>query len=114
MAVGLGINVLGPAESLGVAGATTIEAETGRAPGLVPLLQALLDRFDRELSAPRWSEEVREWELVAAHRPGDRMTVRRNGNSVSGEYLGLDASGFLRLATETGETTVAAGEVAAW
>jgi len=113
IAVGVGVNVLGSSEALGVAGATTLEEETGRALALVPLLQAMLDRIDRELAAPRWSEEVREWELVAAHRPGDR-TIRRNGDAVSGAYMGLDAFGFLRLKTESGETTVASGEVASW
>ena len=44
--------------------------------------------------------------------PGDRLTIRRNGDAISGAYLGLDASGFLRLKTEAGETTVATGEVA--
>ena len=114
LAVGIGINVLGRADALGVPGATTLEEEAGRGLALTPLLQAVLDRIDRELGAPRWSEEVREWELVAAHRPGDRMTVRRNGDEVSGAYLGLDPSGFLRLETDAGETTVATGEVAAW
>jgi BirA family transcriptional regulator, biotin operon repressor / biotin---[acetyl-CoA-carboxylase] ligase len=114
LAVGVGLNVLGPAESVGVPGATTLEAETGRAPGLTALLQALLDRFDRELAGPRWSEEVCAWERVAAHRPGDRMTIQRNGDTISGAYLGLDAAGFLRLDTGAGETTVATGEVAEW
>jgi BirA family transcriptional regulator, biotin operon repressor / biotin---[acetyl-CoA-carboxylase] ligase len=114
VAVGVGINVLGSSETLGIAGATTLEEETGRAPALVPLLQAILDRIDRELEAPRWSEEVREWERVAAHRPGDRLTIRRNGDAISGAYMGLDAFGFLRLKTEAGETTVASGEVASW
>jgi BirA family biotin operon repressor/biotin-[acetyl-CoA-carboxylase] ligase len=114
LAVGIGINVLGRADALGVPGATTLEEETGRQFALTPLLQALLDRFDRELAAPRWAEEVREWELVAAHRPGDPMTVRRNGDEVSGAYLGLDPSGFLRLETASGELTFATGEVAAW
>jgi BirA family transcriptional regulator, biotin operon repressor / biotin---[acetyl-CoA-carboxylase] ligase len=114
VAVGVGVNVLGSSETLGVAGATTLEEETGRAPALVPLLQAVLDRIDRELAAPRWTEEVREWERVAAHRPGDRLTIRRNGDAISGAYMGLDAFGFLRLKTEAGETTVASGEVASW
>ena len=114
LAVGVGINVLGTAAELGVPEATTLQEETGRAPALAPLLQALLDRFDRELSAPRWGEEAREWERVAAHRPGDRLTIRRDGEEITGAYLGLDASGFLRLQTGVGETTVAAGEVAAW
>jgi BirA family biotin operon repressor/biotin-[acetyl-CoA-carboxylase] ligase len=114
IAVGVGVNVLGSSEALGVAGATTLEQETGRPLALVPLLQAMLDRIDRELQAPRWSEEVREWERVAAHRPGDRLTIRRNGDAITGAYLGLDAFGFLRLQTESGETTVASGEVASW
>lgn len=114
LAVGVGINVLGKAAELAVEGATTLEEETGRALALAPLLQAVLDRIDRELAAPRWAEEARAWERVAAHRPGDRLTIRRNGDEISGSYLGLDASGFLRLQTEAGETTVAAGEVAAW
>jgi len=114
LAVGIGVNVLGSAETLGVAGATTLEEAAGRPHALVPLLQAVLDRFDRELGAPRWSEEVREWERVAAHRPGDRITVHANGGPISGAYLGLDASGFLRLETENGETAVASGEVSAW
>ncbi len=114
VAVGIGINVRGKAAALGVAHATTVEEETGRAFPLAPLMQALLDRFDRELARPRWDEEVRAWELVAAHRPGDRLTVRRNGEDVTGTYLGLDPSGFLRLQTDGGVTTVASGEVAAW
>jgi BirA family biotin operon repressor/biotin-[acetyl-CoA-carboxylase] ligase len=114
VAIGIGINVKGASSALGVANATTLEQETGKSLGLAPLLQALLDRFDRELAAPRWDEEVRAWELVAAHRPGDRLTVKRNGEEITGAYVGLDPSGFLRLATDAGETTVASGEVAAW
>lgn len=114
VAIGIGINVLGGAGALGVANATTVEAETGKAVALTPLLQSLLDRLDRELAAPRWSEEIRAWELASLHRPGDVLTVRRNGEELSGEYLGLDPAGFLRLKTATGETIVAAGEVARW
>ena len=114
IAVGVGINVLGTAASLGIPDATTLEEATGRRPALTPLLQALLDRFDRELAAPRWDAEAREWERFAAHRPGDRLTIRRDGEEISGAYVGLDASGFLRLQTGAGETTIAAGEVAAW
>ncbi len=114
VAIGIGINVKGASSGLGVANATTLEQETGKSLALAPLMQALLDRFDRELAAPRWDEEVRAWELVAAHRPGDRLTVRRNGEEITGAYVGLDASGFLRLETDAGETTVASGEVASW
>lgn len=114
VAVGIGINVLGEAAALGVPNATTVEDETGRAYPLPELLQALLDRFDRELAAPRWDREVAAWELASLHRPGDRITVSRNGEEISGEYLGLNPSGFLRLRTEKGEAVVANGEVSKW
>jgi len=114
VAIGIGVNVRGASSALGVANATTLEEETGKSLALAPLLQALLDRFDRELALPRWDEEVRAWELVATHRPGDRLTVRQNGGEITGAYMGLDRSGFLRLETDAGETTVASGEVSAW
>ena len=94
--------------------ATTIEEETGRSVSLAPLLQALLERLDAELAGPRWDEEIRAWELVSLHRPGDVLTIRRANEEVRGEYLGLDPAGFLRLKTSAGETIVAAGEVAQW
>ncbi len=114
VAVGIGVNVHGPSADLGVANATTLEDETGRSLRVAPLLQALLDRVDRELAAPRWADEARLWELASLHRAGDRLTVRRNGEELTGAYLGLDASGFLRLQTDAGEALVATGEVAAW
>jgi BirA family transcriptional regulator, biotin operon repressor / biotin---[acetyl-CoA-carboxylase] ligase len=114
VAVGIGVNVLGSAAALGVPHATTIQEQTGKAEPLAPLLQSLLDRVDRELAAPRWSEEVRAWERASLHRPGDRLTIWRDGEEVTGQYLGLDPSGFLRLRTETGEAIVATGEVARW
>jgi BirA family biotin operon repressor/biotin-[acetyl-CoA-carboxylase] ligase len=114
VAIGIGINVKGASSGLGVANATTLEQETGKSLAIAPLLQALLDRFDRELAAPRWDDEVRAWELVATHHPGDRLTVRRNGGEITGAYVGLDTSGFLRLETDAGEATVASGELASW
>ena len=114
LAAGMGINVRGRAEALAAPNATTVEEEAGRAFPLAPLLQALLDRFDRELAAPKWEREASAWELASLHRPGDRMTIRRNGEDLTGEYLGLDPSGFLRLRTEKGEAVVATGEVSQW
>lgn len=114
VAVGIGVNVLGLARELAVANATTLEEEMGRPPAMTPLLQAVLDRLDRELEAPRWEDEVRQWERASLHRPGDVLTVRRNGEDVTGRYVGLDKAGFLRLQTESGETVVASGEVARW
>jgi BirA family biotin operon repressor/biotin-[acetyl-CoA-carboxylase] ligase len=114
VALGIGINVSGSGAELGIADATTLEEQAGRSLDRAAILQALLDRLDRELSAPRWSDEVGAWERASLHRPGDRMTVRRNGEEVTGAYLGLDPSGFLRLRTDSGEAVLSSGEVAAW
>jgi BirA family biotin operon repressor/biotin-[acetyl-CoA-carboxylase] ligase len=114
LAVGIGLNVSGSAAALGVPGATTLEEEGGRAVSRPAVLQAILDRLDRELVQPAWEREVAAWQEASLHRPGDRMTVRREGGELTGEYLGLDPSGFLRLKTEEGEAVLAAGEVAKW
>jgi len=114
LAVGIGINVLGPAGEVGVPDATTVEEETGRAPSVLTALQALLDRLDRELTRADWSREVEEWERVSLHRPGDRMRVRREGKELTGQYVGLDPCGFLRLKTPSGEAVVANGELDEW
>ncbi len=114
VAVGIGLNVRGDAAALGVENATTVDEETGRKIGLASLLQAILDRIDRELSAPDWRQEVELWQRVSLHRPGDPLTVRRDGSELSGEYRGLTPEGFLRLATSTGETVLATGELARW
>jgi biotin-(acetyl-CoA carboxylase) ligase len=114
LAVGIGINVLGRAAEVGVPDATTVEEETGRAPSVPTALQALLDRLDRELARADWSREVEEWERVSLHRPGDRIRVRREGKELTGQYVGLDPCGFLRLKTPSGEAVVANGELDEW
>jgi BirA family biotin operon repressor/biotin-[acetyl-CoA-carboxylase] ligase len=114
VAVGIGLNVLDTAASVGVAGATTIEEEAGRPFDLAPLLQGVLDRIDGELASPDWNHEVERWEKASLHEKGDRMTVLREGEEITGEYLGLSPAGFLRLKTPTGEAVLSAGEVAKW
>ena len=114
LAVGVGINVLGTAEELGLPHATTIEQETGRRLALAPLLETVIDRLDRGLGTPGWTREIVEWQRLSVHRPGDRMLVRAGGKELAGEYRGLDPSGFLKLATPTGETIVSSGELEEW
>lgn len=114
LAVGIGLNVAGSAATLEVPNATTLEEEAGRPVSRAAVLQAVLDRIDRELVSPDWTGEIAAWEDASLHRPGDRMTVRREGEELTGRYLGLDPSGFLRLKTESGEAVLAAGEVAEW
>lgn len=114
LAVGIGVNVRGAAADVGVPAATTIEEELGRPVEIAPLVQAVVDRLDSELAHPDWSREVAEWERVSVHRPGDTLRVRRDGEVVTGQYLGLDPSGFLRLETSGGETVIASGELEEW
>jgi BirA family biotin operon repressor/biotin-[acetyl-CoA-carboxylase] ligase len=115
LAVGIGINVIGPASEVGAPNATTVEEETGHRFSVPKLLQALLDRIDGELARPHWTREVEEWERVSLHHPGDRIRVRREGKELTGQYLGLDPSGFLRLKTPGGEAVVvASGELDEW
>jgi BirA family biotin operon repressor/biotin-[acetyl-CoA-carboxylase] ligase len=114
LAVGIGVNARGAAADVGVPAATTIEEELGREVEIAPLVQALVDRIDTELAHADWKREIEEWEKASIHRPGDRLRVRRNGDLVTGRYLGLDSSGFLRLVTADGETVVASGERVVW
>ena len=114
VAVGVGLNVLGSPESLGVAGATTLEEESGRAFALAPLLQAVLDFLDTEMAAPRWEIEVAAWEKASVHHLGDRMKIRHDGQEIVGRYLGLTPDGFLKLETGSGEAVLSHGEVAEW
>jgi biotin-[acetyl-CoA-carboxylase] ligase BirA-like protein len=114
VAVGVGLNVLGSPESLGVAGATTLEEETGRAFTLAPLLQAVLDGLDAEMAAPRWEIEVAAWEKCSVHRPGDRMKICHDGKEIVGTYVGLTEEGFLKLETGSGEAVLSHGEVSEW
>ena len=114
LAVGIGVNARGRAADVGVPAATTIEEEIGRDIEIAPLVQAVVDRIDSELAHPDWQREVEEWEKASVHRPGDLLRVRRNGETVTGRYLGLDPSGFLRLETADGATVVASGELEEW
>ena len=114
VAVGIGLNVRGSAASVGVPGATTLEEEGGRPVGLAEILQHVLDRIDRELEAPDWAAEVELWQRESVHHPGDVMTVRRDGQEISGAYAGLSPDGFLRLRTKEGEAVLSGGEVSRW
>lgn len=114
LAVGIGVNARGAAADLGIPAATTIEEELGRPVEIAPLVQTVIDRLDSELTHPDWPREVAEWERISVHRPGDTLRVRRDGEAVTGQYLGLDPSGFLRLETGGAETLIASGELEEW
>lgn len=114
LAVGVGVNARGAAADVGAPAATTIEEEIGRDVEVAPLVQAVVDRLDAELARPDWAREVAEWERVSVHRPGDLLRIRRDGETLTGRYRGIDPSGFLRLESAEGETVVASGELEEW
>lgn len=114
LSVGIGVNVRGRGADLGLPNATTLEEATGRSIAVAGILQALLSRLDRELASPDWGREIEEWERVSLHRRGDRLKVRGEGTEVTGQYLGLDPSGFLRLETPAGVAVVSSGELDEW
>jgi hypothetical protein len=74
----------------------------------------VLDGIDCELAAPRWEVEVAAWEKASAHRRGDVMKVRHDGQEIVGQYAGLTAEGFLKLKTAGGEAVLSHGEVSEW
>jgi len=114
LAIGIGLNVLGPASELPIPGATTLEEEAKRPVSLAGVAQAVLDHLDRALSRLDWEAEPSRWEKAAIHRPGDAVAVRRGAVEVSGKYAGVTKEGFLKIATKSGEKIVTAGEMTRW
>lgn len=109
--IGFGVNVSQQANEL-PPGATSVELETGSPAALAPLAAALVAAVDDELR--RAGEEgyaaLRFAELMT-HRIGDRLTCRVAGESLTGEFAGLDRRGFLRLVVEGRERLLAAAEL---
>lgn len=110
--IGCGINVeTDPSERLGVE-ATTLAAESeepidfGRLlVGTTRALDEALDHLDDpEFAAARYRE-------VLAHRPGEVVRCSLGDREVEGEFVDIDGTGALRLATDRGERTIGAGEV---
>ena len=48
---------------------------------------------------------------MAAHAPGDLLTVADGDRTHKGAFAGLTPEGFLRLATEGGDETLVSGDV---
>lgn len=110
--VGCGLNVdTDPSDRLEIE-ATTLAAERG---GPIDFGQLLLGttrslgQAVARLDDSRWAAE--RYRRVLAHRPGDRLRCRLGDRELEGEFIDIDTSGALRLATEQGERLVGAGEV---
>jgi BirA family biotin operon repressor/biotin-[acetyl-CoA-carboxylase] ligase len=114
--VGVGLNVRGTRHELdsrGLTGATSLQeagVPAGKLEGVRPL-SSLLDILDVPLAEPVSEPLPEAFASVAAHAPGDALSVQNGGRTVSGVFRGLNADGALRLGMAHGEETIVSGDV---
>lgn len=114
--VGFGLNYETPEPTL-LPDATSVLQEAGRT-GTAPPPFA---RFVVEAISAVWravtSDEpgwVENFSVLSAHRAGDAIRFRLDGEVVEGRFGGFDAHGFLRLETAAGMRLIRSGEVFSW
>ena len=90
---------------------TTIRSELGRDVDLMFLLRILLTNLDRELGRIEdFGAILREWRNLNCTL-GERVRVRRLGETVEGRAVDLTSEGALLLATPRGTVEVFEGEI---
>jgi BirA family biotin operon repressor/biotin-[acetyl-CoA-carboxylase] ligase len=113
--LGMGVNVLSasvpPTDQL-LFPATSIEAEFGNPVQRVDLLQDILTKtldWRQKLGSEAF---LKAWEENLAYRGQQVQVEERSGETLTGELLGLESDGSLRLLDEHGKSvTVRFGEV---
>ncbi|HUS19485.1 MAG TPA: biotin--[acetyl-CoA-carboxylase] ligase [Terriglobales bacterium] len=116
--IGVGINVNQPSFPDDIAGiATSLRIETGREWPRNEIAAALLKSLDREYRALRTGllanvspSIVKRFEQRSSYAHGANVSVEEAGG-FTGETVGLDARGFLRVKTDEGVKTVLSGGV---
>jgi|CXWL01.1.fsa_nt_gi BirA family biotin operon repressor/biotin-[acetyl-CoA-carboxylase] ligase len=111
LVIGFGVNVLAaPAEApLSIALA---EGAAGALPSVGTLAASLLGAVDAACERLIDVTLVERYRRYSAHRPGDELRCQVGSELVTGEVLGFDAEGRLRLRTAGGdERVLGAGEV---
>ena len=117
--LGVGINLnqqAFPAELRDAA--TSVEAQTGRAPDaediLAALLRALARRYEALHAPGGFDATLCEWEAHSTYAHGRRVRVALADETFKGTTRGLDTDGALRVETDQGHLrTVTAGDVTA-
>ena len=110
--VGIGLNVL-QAPSTGAYKTTTIVANGGIA-SVDGARDILLDRLSRHLAV--WQTEgfaaIRGQWLARSYPIGSAIRANAAGQSIAGDFAGLDLDGALLLDTPTGRQRIIAGDIA--
>ncbi|MBA3702773.1 MAG: hypothetical protein H0W79_08090 [Rubrobacteraceae bacterium] len=90
---------------------TTIRSELGRDVGLLDLLRALLSNLDAELDRIKdFGGVLEDWRNLNCTL-GERVRVRRFGETIDGMAVDLTAEGTLLLATGRDTVEMFEGEV---
>ena len=66
---------------------------------------------ERVVEAAPLSEVAKQYRDWSAHSEGEAITFSVAGERIEGRLIGIDDRGLIRLETESGERTLAAGEV---
>jgi BirA family biotin operon repressor/biotin-[acetyl-CoA-carboxylase] ligase len=98
--------------------ATSVEAETGRAPEVSALLESLLksiaEKYEFLDSVKGCEQLIREWCAHSSYSAGRRVRVSLGDESFEGTTSGLESDGALRVETAGGAIRVVrAGDVTA-
>ena len=111
--LGVGMNAnLDPAE-LGVPdrGVTTIRSELGHDVDLLELLRALLSNLDLELArTENFQAVLQDWRSLNCTL-GEKVRVRRFGETIEGRAVDLSREGALLVATNDGTIELFEGEI---
>ena len=111
--VGIGLNVLHAPTFAGYQ--TTSIAASGGIAAVDGVRDLLLDRLGHRLDA--WQRDgftpIRAAWLARAHPIGAALLVTVLGQTIEGDFAGLDADGALLLDTRQGRQRIVAGDVAA-
>ena len=112
--IGMGLNVYKesvPPEDLQFP-ATSIEDELGQYPDREKLLKDILSSFMVRRTQIGTDYFMKSWEDLLAFRGKQVQITANEGDPLTGELIGLESDGSLRLRTEHGETiTVRFGDV---
>lgn len=116
--IGIGINVNQPSFPEGIGSiATSLRIETGHDWPRLDIAAALLKSLDREYRALRTGvlanvspSIVKRFERCSSYAHGANVIVEEGGG-FTGQTVGLDTRGFLRVQTEEGVKTVLSGGV---